>query len=486
MQVLQRLRSVRSVLTFWYTIVLAAAFTLFGYGVFLYLRQLQEAELERNLSEEVDWITRLMDLERSNLPADASSNRLSAPVERRIIDHFDANPRNYTVVLSTLSRGVVFQIPVSSIQIPVGADIPPDRTVLTSTVTGNNGPIRVAARRSDPFVIQVGFTEQATQKVLHHLLSILFLLAPAALLVSITGGWLLSGMVFRPIREISQLALKITAQNLAQQIPPRAVDDELGELITTFNAMIKRLRESFDQMREFSINVAHELKTPLTILKGESELALMKPITPAAGKKLAITYLEETVRMSRIVDDLLMLAKADAGQLTLEHQRVQIADVVQTLFEDAQILCATKGLSAVLIANDSGEIVGDAHRLRQLFRVLLSNAVQYTDPGGEIRIASRVVGREIVVDIEDTGIGIPDHYLGSIFQRFFRSPEACEHSPSGSGLGLAIARWIAEVHQGSISVRSTVGVGSCFSIRLPLQQSGSTPVRDQVALQEHG
>ncbi len=468
MPILQRLRSVRSVLTFWYALILVAAFTLFGYGVFVYLRELQEVELERNLSEEVDWIVRLMDLERSNLPGGTSISRLSADIERRIIDHFMANPRNYLVILTSGSGGILFQSPLSGIQILPGADIPRDRTVLESLPSGDGGFIRVAARRVDPFVIHVAYTEQITQSVLHHLLSIFLILAPIALFVSVAGGWFLSGIVFRPIRQISQLALKITAENLNQQIPSRKVDDELGELITTINGMIRRLRESFEQMREFSVNVAHELKTPLTILKGESELALTKPITRAAGEKLATTYLEETVRMSRIVEDLLMLAKADAGQLVLQNEDVAMADLVRNLFEDAQMLCAAKELHVVLGLNDEATVRGDAHRLRQLFRALLSNAVQYTDPGGEIHIASRAGGHDLLVEIEDTGIGIPAESMHKIFQRFYREEGARDHARGGSGLGLAIVKWIAEVHHGSISVRSTLGAGSCFTVRLPL------------------
>jgi heavy metal sensor kinase len=470
MSFLQRLRSVRSVLTFWYALILVAAFTLFGYGVFVYLRELQEVELERNLSEEVDWIARLMDLERSNLPGGTSISRLSADIDRRIIDHFMANPRNYLVILTSGSGGILFQSPPSGIHILPGIDIPRDRTVLKSLPSPDGGFIRVAARRVDPFVIHVAYTEQVTQTVLQHLLSIFLILAPIALFVSVAGGWFLSGMVFRPIRQISQLALKITAQNLDQQIPPRMVNDELGELITTINGMIRRLRESFEQMREFSVNVAHELKTPLTILKGESELALTKPITRAAGERLATTYLEETVRMSRIVEDLLMLAKADAGQLVLQNEDVPMADLVRNLFEDAQILCAAKELHVVLQANDQATVRGDAHRLRQLFRALLSNAVQYTDPGGEIRIASRTSGHDLLVEIEDTGIGIPVESVRKIFQRFYREEGAREHARGGSGLGLAIAKWIAEVHHGSISVRSAPGAGSCFTVRLPLLQ----------------
>ncbi len=466
MKILQKTRSVRSILTLWYALVLVAAFALFGYGVFVYLKQLQEDELERNLTEEVDWISSILDLEKSRFAGGGAIERLSVDVERRISEHFMVNPRNYIIFLTAGSGTVLFQSPGSGV--PFSTEVPEDRTVLSSVRVGDNGVIRVASRRVEPFTIQVAYTEEVTQNVLQHLLSIFLFLAPVVLFLGVAGGWLLSGIALRPISQISRTANRITAQNLNQQIPVRPVNDELGELITTINGMIRRLQASFDRMREFSLSVAHELKTPLTILKGESELALTKPITPAEAQRLAATYLEETVRMSRIVEDLLTLARADAGQILLEKGPVPMDALVRDLFEDAQILGATKRLRIELVKNDPALVNGDPVRLRQLFRAILSNAVQYTDAGGDVRITSTVSGPALRVEIEDTGIGIPAESIDRIFDRFYRVDEARSRVRGGSGLGLAIAKWIAEAHNGSIAVRSTPGKGSCFTVSIPL------------------
>jgi signal transduction histidine kinase len=219
------------------------------------------------------------------------------------------------------------------------------------------------------------------------------------------------------------------------------------------------------------LSIAHELKTPLTILKGESELALTKSLSPREAQQLAATYLEESSRLSRIVDDLLTLAKVEAGQMILHEEPVRMHVLVDGIYEDALILAADRQISVTLDRNDQGIVSGDPVRLRQLLRALISNAVRYTDPGGTVRIRNERNGNEAWISIEDTGIGIPVESLDKIFDRFYRVDEARSRTHGGSGLGLSIARWIAEAHHGSISVQSTPGMGSCFTVHLPLNST---------------
>ncbi len=199
MAILKKLTSVRVVLTFWYSLVLTAAIALFGYGVFTYLKQLQEAELERNLAEEVDWISNLMDLEKGRFSGGVQNERLSEDIERRIINHFLVNPRNYVVVLTGRPGDILFRLPGNTGEVLTGIEIPSDRTILRSLPGPGGVSLRVAARRVDPFTVQVAYTEQVTQSVLRHLLSIFLILAPVTLFLSVAGGWFLSGLVLRPI-----------------------------------------------------------------------------------------------------------------------------------------------------------------------------------------------------------------------------------------------------------------------------------------------
>ncbi|HTY00648.1 MAG TPA: ATP-binding protein [Bacteroidota bacterium] len=469
MRIPPRFRSTRFVLTFWYTVLLLAAFAVFGTGVYLYLRHMEEAELERNLLEEVDWVSRLVDLERHRIDFFAPFDALSTNVEDQIIAHYQENPRNYTVRLTTIYGRVLYQSPQGVTGLVSALALPPEQTVVQTIRDAHGGSLRVASRRTDPFVVQIAYSEQEMTTVMRHLMSIFAFLVPVVLFVSISGGWFMAGMILHPVSQITNLANKISAEHLDQRIPEREVPDEFGNLIATINRMFGRLQKSFAETREFSLSVAHELKTPLTILKGESELALTHPLTQKEMQELAATYLDETVRLSHIVDDLLTLAKADSAQIAISHSPVELQALVNDIVDDAQILSTDKGLQVELRVNEPAVVMGDELRLRQLLRILVSNAVQYTDAGGSISISSIVRNGEARISIADTGIGIASEHVTRIFERFYRVDEARSRAKGGSGLGLAIAKWIVEAHKGGIEVESSPGKGSVFTVKIPTE-----------------
>jgi heavy metal sensor kinase len=475
MSLLEKLKSVRFVLTLWYSIILLVAFAVFGIAVYIYLQHLLKVKLDQNLVEEVEWMSRLVEVERTTTTEGESVLKLTREVENQIAQHFTTNPMNYIVLLTSTDGQILYESENRRNQILLGIQVPPDKTIQQTLDTPEYGRLHVAARRSNPFIVQVAYTDKAIEVVLGHLLSIFAVMVPVVLFLSFSGGWLMAGMALRPIGQISQLANQITAQNLNERIPPRETKDELGELITTINSMIARLQSAFEQMRDFSASMAHELKTPLTIMKGEAELALTKPPSPEETQRLVATYLEEVVRMSRIVDDLLTLARAEAGQMRIKKEPVNLNELIQELYEDAVILSTSKPLTVELVKNESAVVEGDEVRLRQLFRALIANAVQYTDPGGIVRITCRRENDNVYVDVEDTGIGIPHESLSKIFQRFYRVEEGRSRARGGSGLGLSVAKWITEAHNGTISVQSTLGKGSCFTVRLALSQVPSVP-----------
>ena len=468
MNLLTRLKSVRFTLTLWYSLILLAAFTLFGVSTYFYLQRLLEEELEKNLIEEVNWINEIIEIDRVRLHGKKNLEALSDDVENRIVEHFSATPRNYIVLLASTDGQMLYESDERVERI-----LPPQRFSAISptlqTVYDEEGTkFRIASRGAEPFVIHVAYTEQAIQRVENSLLSIFGTLVPIVLFVAISAGWMIAGLILRPIDNITAMADRISAHSLSERIPVRKTKDELGRLITTMNNMISRLEASFNEMKQFSMNVAHELKTPLTILKGESELALSKSLSADDLQGLITTYLEETVRMSRTVDDLLTLAKADAGQLTIQHEPVDVQHLVNELYEDATLLSSDKQLDIRLEQTQPARVSGDETRLRQLFRILLTNAIQYTDPGGSVALACSTHDGTVTVMIKDTGIGIPQESIGKIFNRFYRDERARARAKGGSGLGLSIARWIAESHNGEILVESRLGRGSAFSVRLPL------------------
>lgn len=467
MKLLNRVKSIRSVLTIWYSFLLLGAFALFAASTYFYLQQMLESQLDRNLLEEVQWIRDIVEVERERFIESGSLLSLSEDVEDRLASHFAATPRKYTVLLTVVSGDILYRSETGVdriLPIPTLDKIPP----ALQTLSAGGQELRIATRIVSPFVLQVAYPVSSTRSTLDHLLTILAILAPVMLLVAFSSGWVMAGFILKPINDIGSLAQHITTRNLNQRIPERPVKDELGRLIDVMNGMIARFQASFEDIRTFSMNVAHELKTPLSILKGESEIALGRTPTEDEMKELITTYLEETSRMARIVDDLLLLAKADAGQVRIDAEVVDVQQLIQDLYEDAQLLASGRDLHIELAADEQALVMGDQLRLRQLFRILLTNAIQYTDAGGTIRLTCRREKDRAVISVEDTGIGIPGDSVAKIFERFYRVDQARTRAKGGSGLGLSIAKWIAESHKGSIQVHSEAGKGSRFEVSLPL------------------
>jgi len=291
----------------------------------------------------------------------------------------------------------------------------------------------------------------------------------------------------KPVDQITQTARMITSQNLNQRIPPPKVRDEIARLAETFNEMITRLDQSFRQIKQFSSDASHELKTPLTILRGEVEVTLRKERTSSEYQQTLKSNLEEVDRMTQIVNDLLLLSKADNGEIQFNLKEMDLSEILREIVAQAHILARTKNLQIhTLLPEERVTILGDHLRIRELFLNLIENAIKYTEEGGGITIylskdgvtssgkdegGSREVENNGLAEIKvtDTGIGIAEEDQERIFDRFFRVDKARSREQGGSGLGLSICKWIVEAHQGEISVESEIGKGSSFIVRLPLR-----------------
>jgi heavy metal sensor kinase len=304
--------------------------------------------------------------------------------------------------------------------------------------------------------------------LLESLYVIFLLLLPIALAASIFGGLALANRALRPVADITTRAQRITAENLDQTIPVRNAGDELGRLSSTINDMIRRLHDSFAHVRQFSADASHELRTPLTIMRGEIELGLRSPKSPEEYRELLESTLEEIMRLTTIVDNLLTLDKADQGTAQAAFSEVDLQGLVEELYEDTELLAARKGITIQLRTSTPITIVGDRGRLRQLFLNLVDNAIKYTPDGGGVSLALERHNGSAVFEVSDTGVGIAEEELGRIFDRFYRVDKARSRELGGSGLGLSIAKWIAELHRGTITVRSEPRRGSTFTVTLPI------------------
>jgi two-component system OmpR family sensor kinase len=320
-------------------------------------------------------------------------------------------------------------------------------------------------------IVQVGSSLEGVEEALHQLLLILLVAVPAALLLASAGGLFLANKALRPVDEITQIARRIGSGDLSQRIRIKRVNDELGRLAATFNEMIAKLEESFRRVKRFTADASHELKTPLTILRGEVEVGLKKRRTLNEYQRILNSNLEETSRMSRIVDDLLTLSRADMGELTMEREEVELSSLAREVRDDLQILAQEKGVQLKFMGDGFTTVEGDPLFLRQLILNITENGLKYTPSGGEVELKVQGDRDQGVVRIfvADTGVGIAPKDQKRVFDRFFRVDQARSRDTGGTGLGLSICQWIAQAHEGQIAVKSKLGKGSTFTVTIPLK-----------------
>jgi heavy metal sensor kinase len=290
----------------------------------------------------------------------------------------------------------------------------------------------------------------------------------SAIAVGLLGGWWLTRRAFAPIAALTAAAEKIHAGNLKQELSRTGAGDELDRLTEVFNAMIGRLDESFNRIREFTLHASHELKTPITVLRGETETALRESALSSAERERAASQLDELNRLARIVDGLTLLAKADAHQIALNFEILSLNELVSDNFADLQILAEPHGLKVEMETCAEVCVRGDRHRLRQLLLNLADNAVKYNEPGGRVSIRLERKADFAEFTIANTGPGIPEAVLPRVFDRFFRGDQSHANTIEGCGLGLSIAQWIVDVHGGKIQITSASSNPTIVCVRLPV------------------
>jgi heavy metal sensor kinase len=318
------------------------------------------------------------------------------------------------------------------------------------------------------YIVQVGTSMESVGETLQRFLVLLVVAIPIALAVSLAGGWFLAGRALRPVDKITLAAQRIAAGDLSQRLSIPAAHDEIGRLAATFNNMIGRLDTSFRQIRQFTSDASHELRTPLTVMKGETDLVLRRPRLLDDYKSVLESNLEEIDRMTRIVDELLFLSRADMGEVRVESLPVAMESLVEDIHRQAKLLAQDRNIEVLLGTVMPVVVQGDDLRLRELLLNLVENAMKYSYSGGKVEIALLNDGREARLSVTDHGIGIAPADHKKIFQRFFRTDVARGHTKKGTGLGLAICSWIAELHKGRVEVKSALGQGSTFTVVLPL------------------
>jgi len=339
-------------------------------------------------------------------------------------------------------------------------------------------PIRILTGRQqiygEPVVIQVGRSEATMRRNLRDLLFVLIVGLPLAVSVAGFGAYMLARRALAPVERMTERAQSISAERLGERLPVHNPDDEIGRLASVFNETLARLERSFEQMRQFTADVSHELRTPLTAIRSVGEVGLRGHRDEATYRTIVGSMLEESDRLASLVDRLLTLSRAETGQAALTKDVVDLQRLVDEAAAHLQVLAEEKGQTIEIVREASPLALADRHVLRQALINLVDNAIKFTPGGQTIRIRVGQDARDALIDVIDSGPGIPADATPRIFDRFYRVNEI---GTSGSGLGLSIARGAVEANGGRLSLESTGPQGSTFRIAVPLHAESRPAAR---------
>ncbi len=334
------------------------------------------------------------------------------------------------------------------------------------SVRTREGCWRIGMFATADTTLVIGLNAAVTETEMAHLRRSFLLALPVALAMVGLGGWVVGGRALRPLRVIAETAARVTARGLDQRIPVATKDPEIVRLITMLNGMMDRLEESFRQATRFSADASHELRTPLAIMRGELENALQEAVPGSPAQQTFSGMLEEIQRLGSITQSLLLLARADAGQLAPTLETVDLTGLLREILEDAAVLAEAANLDLQVEPLPRIAVTGDAVLLRTAFLNLLTNAVKYNEPGGSIRVSLRTAGADVLLEIGNSGPGIPAADQPHVFRRFHRADRARERRIDGLGLGLSLTREILHANHATVDLLASRPGWTRFEVRL--------------------
>lgn len=454
-------------LILWYSGLLAIVIVIFGVAVYSVMDYTLVAAVDDTLTQTADQVIRNSRVQRIGEFGAPDNTIIWLPrldvfrasgVGVQVWDMSGDEPR-----LATSSINLDYEQPLDGASL--GLDQPVSKDVII-----NGQALRVLTRplvaRGTLFAnVQVVALLETVNDARERLLLIMLAFGALGILGSGILGMLLSRKALQPINQITAAASQIAkTDDLSTRLAWTGPVDELGRLTNVFNEMMERLQELFSVQQRFVADVSHELRTPLTAIRGNLDL-----IKRYGMDDLSLEAIEsESERMSRMVNDLLLLARADYGGLTLDLEPIDLDTIILETHQEGRVLIKDRNLSLKLEAFEPIRINGNPDRIKQLVLNLLSNAIKFTPDGGTITLRLDRIGDKALIQVRDTGIGIDEKDLKHIFDRFYQADESRRRMGDSSGLGLSIAKWIAEAHHGTISVQSEVDKGSAFTVELPV------------------
>jgi heavy metal sensor kinase len=456
--------SIRIRLTAWYAAVLSVTFCLFGVGMFLAMQH----SVNRAVDEQL----------RSRLRGVQSFLEREGPVEslehlrEEFQEHLGLTFEGDLLIVSDDQGNLIYH---SGTLIPSrtagGAPTEPDEPLFKTIREGQQqvravlSSVSVGAGR---YTIQMATPMREFNEILERFQWLVLAAMPIVLILASVGGYWMSRKALQPVDEITKSARLISVHNLSQRLSVPETSDELQRLSETLNDMIGRLESAFKRITQFTADASHELRTPVALARTTAELSLRKHRSEAEYREALGQILAELERTTDLIEDLMTLARTDAGAVALQISQIDLVPMIQEVCLRSQMLAETKQLDfQQRIPDRSIFIHGDAQVLRRLFLILIDNAIKYTPPGGEVALSFNQENGCAIGEISDSGIGIEPVDISHIFERFYRADKARSRDSGGAGLGLSIAQWIAAAHGASIEVESSLGNGSLFRVRIP-------------------
>ena len=318
------------------------------------------------------------------------------------------------------------------------------------------------------YFVEFGELLDPVERMLNHLFLQLALGLPLAVGIITVGGYWLVHRALRPVERITHAAERITQLNLSDRLPVTNSGDELERLSVALNRMIARLDDAFQNSKRFAADASHDLRTPLTILRGELENLVDDPQQNQELRGRLAGLLEEAIHLSKIVEQLFTLTQLDNGESRREWTPLDLAELARITTEQMSLLAEDKSIALTCMADQPVRVQGDRSRIKQVMVNLLDNAIKYTPAGGQVELRVRGAGSQAVLEVEDTGVGIPPDALPHIFERFYRVDKTRSDEAESAGLGLAIVKSICTAHGAEVTGSSKPNAGSCFTVKFPL------------------
>ncbi len=467
--------SMRARLTLWYVSVLALVLLAFSFGVHSLLERKLHQRLDAGLRSALESMQHslLDELAEGETQQEAAMSTVSELLYPNLVMAvFDSEGR--LLAESPSPGGAAASLPVPSSAVNEAVAF----FTLSAEKTSDNENWRVAAQRTraapgaSSFLIVVKQSLDTVTEELGLLRQVLYLAVPLALALAGAGGWLLGRKSLAPVAAMSARARRITAESLEARLPVANPRDELGQLAATFNELLGRLNASFDQQRQFMADASHELRTPLHVIGTATDVTLKQPSRNESEYRDAIAMIQQqTRRLTRIVEDMFTLARADAGRREPQISDFYLDELLAETARAARLLAERKGVSVTLETANGIAFRGDEGLLRQMMLNLLDNSIKHTPAHGTVIVSLEQSASTFEITVADTGSGIPSEAQPHIFKRFYRVDKAraraSEANGSGAGLGLSIARWVAELHHGKLELRHSDPHGSTFVASLP-------------------